>query len=115
MSVGDSGARPKDSKFEPHMDVGAALYELEKQEKTFEKELKKFTPKKGLDDIGLLKAERDELKRQVMRNPKQDENKYWFCSNYQRGSCNRKSPHTAVIGYERKMVRHMCATCYLTY
>ena len=114
MSVGDSGARHKESKLEPHKDVGAALYELEKQEKTFEKELKKFTPKKGLDDIGLLKAERDELKRQVMRNPKQDKNKYWFCSNYQKGSCNKKSPHTADIGNERNMVRHMCATCYLT-
>ena len=91
MSVGDSGARPKDSKLEPHTDMGAALYELEKQEKTFEKELKQFTPKKGLDDIGLLKAERDELKRQVMRNPKQDENKYWFCSNYQRGRATERA------------------------
>ena len=43
MSAGDSGARPNDSKLEPNKDVGAALYELEKQEKTFEKELKKFT------------------------------------------------------------------------
>ena len=37
MPVGDSGARPKDSKLEPHKDVGAALYELEKQGKTLEK------------------------------------------------------------------------------
>ena len=32
---------------------------------------------------------------------------------YQRGSCTKKSPHSAVIGNERKMVRHICATCYL--
>ena len=35
MPVGDSGARPKDSQWEPHKDVGAALNELEKQEKSF--------------------------------------------------------------------------------
>lgn len=46
--------------------------------------------------------------------PKQDKKKYWFCANYQKGSCSKKSPHSAVIGNERKMVRHMCATCYLT-
>ena len=44
---------------------------------------------------------------------KQDKKKYWFCTNYQKGSCSKKSPHSAVIGNERKMVRHMCATCYL--
>ena len=48
MSVGDSGARPKDSKLETHKDVGAALYELEKQEKTFEKELKNCLSRKVL-------------------------------------------------------------------
>ena len=48
MPVRDSGARPEDSKWEPHKDVGAALDELGKQEKTFEKELKKLTPKKVL-------------------------------------------------------------------
>ena len=67
MSVGDSGARPKDYKLEPPKDVGTALVELEKQERTLQKELKKLTPKKVLDDIDLLKAETDELKRQVMR------------------------------------------------
>ena len=37
MPVGDSGARPNDSKLEPHKDVGAALYELKKQEKKMKK------------------------------------------------------------------------------
>ena len=73
MPVGDSGARPKDYKLEPPKDVGAALVELEKQEKTLEKELKKLTPKKVLDDIDLLKAERDELKRQVMQKRQSSE------------------------------------------
>ena len=68
MPVGDSGARPKDYKLEPPKDVGAALVELDKKEKkTLEKELKKLTPKKVLDDLDPLKAERDELKRQIMQ------------------------------------------------
>ena len=68
MSVGDSGARPKDYKLQPPKDRGASLNELEKQEKTLKKELKKLTPKKVTHNIDtdLLKAERDELKRQVI-------------------------------------------------
>ena len=47
------------------------------------------------------------------KTSKTDKKKYWFCASYQRGSCTKKSPHSAVIGNERKMVRHICATCYL--
>ena len=38
-------------------------------------------------------------------------NSFWL--SFQRGSCSKKSPHSAVIGNERKMVRHICVTCYL--
>ena len=46
VSGGDSSARPKNYKFQPPKDIEAALNELEKQEKAFEKELKKLAPKK---------------------------------------------------------------------
>ena len=64
----DSGAKPKDYKLPPPpKDVGAAIDKLEHQEKALEEKLINLTPQKILDDISLLKAQRDELKRQVLR------------------------------------------------
>ena len=37
----------------------------------------------------------------------------WFCSKFQKGECNKTSPHAARIGNSTKMVKHICATCYL--
>ena len=63
----DLGAKPKDYKLPPPpKHVGAAIDKLEHQEKALEEKLKTLTPKKILDDISLLKAQRDELKLQVL-------------------------------------------------
>ena len=47
------------------------------------------------------------------KTSKTDKKKYWFCANYQRGSCTKNGRNLAVIGNERIMVRHICATFYL--
>jgi hypothetical protein len=39
----------------------------------------------------------------------------WFCQKFQTGQCdNARKEHFALVGSERRWVRHVCATCWLT-
>ena len=39
--------------------------------------------------------------------------RHWFCSKFQRGECNKTSPHSAKVGSENRLVEHICAVCYM--
>ena len=42
-----------------------------------------------------------------------NDDKTWFCSDYQRNKCKHKSGHLRVHNGQQKLASHICATCWL--
>lgn len=53
------------------------------------------------------------LKKDYANKPDANDDKTWFCSEYQRNKCKHKSSHLRVNNGKQRLASHICATCWL--